>query len=89
MVLRARANVNAAAEENDEGGFIVNEAAEKAGGCRFGAMFGKAKKGAKVFVVTYATAAGGITLTAASRVYLMEPALDPAVEMQAAGRIHR
>ena len=25
----------------------------------------------------------------ASRVYLLEPALDPAVEVQAAGRIHR
>ena len=28
-------------------------------------------------------------MTAASRVYLLEPALDPAVEVQAAGRIHR
>jgi SWI/SNF-related matrix-associated actin-dependent regulator of chromatin subfamily A3 len=42
-----------------------------------------------VFVVTYATAAVGITLTAATRVYLMEPAIDPAQEAQAAGRIHR
>ena len=42
-----------------------------------------------MFVVTYATAAVGITLTAATRVYLMEPAIDPAQEMQAAGRIHR
>ena len=31
-----------------------------------------------VFVVTYETAAVGITLTAATRVYLMEPAIDPA-----------
>ena len=31
----------------------------------------------------------GITLTAANKVYLMEPALDPATEAQAAGRIHR
>ena len=45
--------------------------------------------GAKVFVVTYRTAAVGITLTAANRVYLFEPALDPAQEVQAAGRIHR
>ena len=45
--------------------------------------------GAKIFVVTYRTAAVGITLTAANRVYLFEPALDPAQEVQAAGRIHR
>ena len=31
----------------------------------------------------------GITLTAATRVYLMEPCIDPAHEQQAAGRIHR
>lgn len=42
-----------------------------------------------VFVVTFESAAVGITLTAATRVYLMEPALDPAQEAQAAGRIHR
>jgi hypothetical protein len=46
-------------------------------------------KGARVFVVTYATAAVGITLTAANRIFLMEPCLDPALEAQAAGRIHR
>jgi len=34
-------------------------------------------------------AAVGVTLTAASRVYLFEPCLDPATEAQAAGRIHR
>lgn len=31
----------------------------------------------------------GITLTAATRVYLFEPAFDPATEAQAAGRIRR
>lgn len=30
-----------------------------------------------------------MTLTAATRVYLMEPCLDPSMELQAAGRIHR
>ena len=43
----------------------------------------------KVCVATYATAAVGVTLTAANRVYLMEPSPDPATEAQAAGRIHR
>ena len=47
------------------------------------------KPKAGVFIVTYGTAAVGITLTAANKVYLMEPALDPATEAQAAGRIHR
>ena len=42
-----------------------------------------------IFVITLAAGACGITLTAASRVYLMEPALDPAAEQQAAGRVHR
>ena len=45
--------------------------------------------GGRVFVFTVATAAVGITLTAATRVYLMEPMADPAQEVQAAGRIHR
>lgn len=44
---------------------------------------------AAVFVITLRSGSVGITLTAASRVYLLEPALDPAVEVQAAGRIHR
>ena len=43
----------------------------------------------KICVATYATAAVGVTLTAANRVYLMEPSADPATELQAAGRIHR
>ena len=44
---------------------------------------------AKVFVMTLRAGAVGITLTAADAVYLMEPCLDPATELQAAGRIHR
>ena len=43
----------------------------------------------KVFVLTMKAGNCGITLTAASRVYLMEPCIDPAHEVQAAGRIHR
>ena len=39
-----------------------------------------------VFVVTLRTGNVGITLTAASRVYLLEPCLDPSVEVQAAGK---
>ena len=40
-------------------------------------------------MVTIKTGAVGITLTAATRVYLLEPCYDPAAEAQAAGRIHR
>lgn len=43
----------------------------------------------KVFVATMKVGNVGITLTAATRVYLMEPCLDPMMEVQAAGRIHR
>ena len=60
--------------------------ASAAGGGAGGAA---AEPRACVFVITTRAGNVGITLTAASRVYLMEPALDPAVEMQAAGRIHR
>ena len=44
---------------------------------------------ATVFVVTMKAGAVGITLTAATRCYLLQPCLDPSAEMQAAGRIHR
>ena len=33
--------------------------------------------------------AAGLTLTAAQAVFLMEPAINPGLEAQAAGRIHR
>ena len=39
----------------------------------------------KVFVLTIKAGSCGITLTAATRVYLMEPCIDPAHELQAAG----
>jgi superfamily II DNA or RNA helicase len=45
--------------------------------------------GAKVLVITIRVGAVGMTLTSASRVYIMEPAFNPAAEAQAAGRIHR
>jgi SNF2 family DNA or RNA helicase len=44
---------------------------------------------AKVIISTLKVGNCGITLTAATRVYLMEPFIDPAHEVQAAGRIHR
>eukprot|EP00037_Helgoeca_nana_P030426 m.375810 g.375810 ORF g.375810 m.375810 type:complete len:1020 (+) comp28186_c1_seq1:26-3085(+) len=43
----------------------------------------------KVMVATIRTGNVGITLTAATRVYLLEPCMDPAEEIQCAGRIHR
>ena len=43
----------------------------------------------KVAVLTFRTAAAGINLQIAPRVYFFEPCLDPATEIQAAGRIHR
>ena len=44
---------------------------------------------AKVLVAMMKIGNVGITLTAASRVYLYEPCLNPQMEVQAAGRIHR
>ena len=48
-----------------------------------------ASHGPAVFVITLATGSVGITLTATSHVFLMEPCTNPADETQAAGRIHR
>lgn len=42
-----------------------------------------------VFLVTIKAGSVGITLTAASHVFLLEPCIGPASEVQAAGRIHR
>ena len=50
---------------------------------------GKGSAGPKVLVVTLRVGAVGMTLTSANRVYLFEPAFNPAAEVQAAGRIHR
>ena len=46
-------------------------------------------KSSKLLVVSYNTGQCGITLTAASRVYLLEPCLLPSDEVQAGGRISR
>lgn len=51
--------------------------------------FQKFETKAKVIVVTLRTGSVGITLTAATRLYLFEPCLDPSAEIQAAGRVHR
>jgi SNF2 family DNA or RNA helicase len=45
--------------------------------------------GPAVFVVALRAGAVGITLTAASHIFLMEPCVDLTKEIQAAGRIHR
>ncbi len=39
--------------------------------------------------LTHAGGAAGLTLTVANAVFLMEPALNPGLEAQAAARIHR
>lgn len=42
-----------------------------------------------VFLLSLRAGAAGLTLTAANRVFLLEPAMDPAVEQQAVARVHR
>jgi len=49
----------------------------------------KSSRRPAVFVITLRSGNVSITLTATSRVYLLAPSLDPAVEVQAAGQIHR
>eukprot|EP00977_Amphora_coffeiformis_P011161 scaffold2667_cov237-Amphora_coffeaeformis.AAC.10 len=51
--------------------------------------FQSSRRGPAVFVITMMTGSVGITLTAASHVFLMEPCINPADETQAAGRVHR
>ena len=43
----------------------------------------------RILVISYITGECGITLTAASRIYLLEPCILPSDEVQAGGRIHR
>ena len=45
--------------------------------------------GVRVFLLSLRAGAAGLTLTAACRVVLLEPALDPATEQQAVARVHR
>ncbi|GMH68636.1 hypothetical protein TrLO_g5881 [Triparma laevis f. longispina] len=42
-----------------------------------------------IFLLSLRAGAVGINLTEANRVFLMEPALNPALEAQAVGRVHR
>jgi len=42
-----------------------------------------------IFLLSVRSGAVGITLTAANIVYMMEPCLNPALEEQAVGRVHR
>jgi SNF2 family DNA or RNA helicase len=42
-----------------------------------------------VFLLSLRAGSAGLTLTAATRVFLLEPALDPAIEQQAVARVHR
>jgi hypothetical protein len=73
------------------GGGASGSGASGGGASGGGASGGGASGGGapKVFVFTVKLGSVGLTLTAATRVYLLEPAFDPAAEAQMAGRIHR
>eukprot|EP00741_Cyanophora_paradoxa_P013780 tig00020710_g13302.t1 len=43
----------------------------------------------EVFLLSMSQGAQGLTLVSATRVYLMEPTLNPAIEDQAINRVHR
>lgn len=42
-----------------------------------------------VLLMLLKTTSAGLTLVVANNVFLLEPSLDPAVEQQAVGRVHR
>jgi len=44
---------------------------------------------ARVFLLSHRAGAQGLTLVRANHVFLLEPALDPAIEQQAIARVHR
>jgi SNF2 family DNA or RNA helicase len=58
----------------------------RAAGCRF-----QSEAGCRVLLMQMAnhTGAAGLNLTCASHAYIMEPAMSPAIEAQAAARIYR
>lgn len=43
----------------------------------------------RVFLLSHKAGAQGLTLVRASHVFLLEPALEPAIEQQAVARVHR
>lgn len=45
--------------------------------------------GVRVFLLSHRAGAAGLTLVRANHVFLLEPALDPAIEQQAVARVHR
>lgn len=44
---------------------------------------------ARVFLLSHRVGAAGLTLVRANHVFLLEPALEPAIEQQAVARVHR
>jgi E3 ubiquitin-protein ligase SHPRH len=43
----------------------------------------------RVFLLSHRAGAQGLTLVRACHVFLLEPALEPAIEQQAVARVHR
>ena len=43
----------------------------------------------RVFLLSHRAGAAGLTLVRANHVYLLDPAMDPAIEQQAVARVHR
>ena len=75
-------------------------AQEKVGHCMIGGAMSQSQRSSAlsqfasdedcvVFVLSMRSGACGLNLTAANHVFLMEPGLNPALELQAIGRCHR
>ena len=84
--LHGREATGGEAADGDVGGADVRQARQRH---RQIEEFQARQQRPKAMVATLKIGNCGITLTAATRVYLMEPFLNPAHEAQAAGRIHR